>query len=103
MPHSVQTPIVLLEAASAGRPVLASNIPGCRETFEDEVTGFGFEPRNILDLYKTIEKFIFLSYEKKKQMGEAGRQKMEREFNREKVVAIYVNEIMKLVKFSIEE
>ena len=34
---------VLLESASTGRPVLASNIPGCKETFDEGVSGFGFE------------------------------------------------------------
>lgn len=57
---------VLLESAATGRPVIASDIPGCKETFEDGVTGIGFEPRNSDDLIKAVEKFIFLPYEKKK-------------------------------------
>src|SRR5690606_24830493 len=53
---------VLLESASTGRPVLASKVPGCIETFEDEVTGFGFEVKNIDSIVEAILKFIKLTY-----------------------------------------
>lgn len=35
---------VLLEAAASARPILTTNVPGCAETFEEGVTGFGFAP-----------------------------------------------------------
>jgi glycosyltransferase involved in cell wall biosynthesis len=88
---------VLLEAASTGRPVLASNIPGCRETFDEGISGYGFEVRNTLALVNTIEKFIQLPYEKKKQMGIAGRSKVEREFDRQIVIDSYMEEINKIL------
>lgn len=84
---------VLLEAAATGRPVLASNIPGCREAFDEGVSGMGFEPRNVDDLVRAIEQFIALPYEKKAAMGKAGREKMEREFDRRIVVDAYMKEI----------
>ncbi len=84
---------VLLESAAAGRPVLASNIPGCRETFDEGVSGFGFEPRNVDDLVRAIEQFIALPHEQKAAMGKAGRAKMEREFDRKIVVDAYMKEI----------
>lgn len=83
----------LLEAAACGRPVLASKIPGCQETFDDGVTGIGFEPRNSDSLIKAIEIFISLPYEEKKNMGLAARKKMEREFDRKQVVDTYLNVI----------
>ena len=88
---------VLLEAASTGRPVLASNIPGCKETFDEGVSGFGFEAKSVDSLVKVIIKFIELPYEKKKQMGLAGRKKMEREFDRNIVVNAYLDEINKVL------
>ena len=93
---------VLLEAAACGRPVLASNIPGCQEAFDEGITGFGFEPRNVSDLVRVIEKFIVLPYEDKKAMGIAGRKKMEREFDRQIVVDAYMEEIEKILKNKIE-
>ncbi|MCI8554127.1 MAG: glycosyltransferase family 4 protein [Clostridiales bacterium] len=84
---------VLLEAAASGRPVLASRIPGCREAFEEGVSGFGFEARSADDLYLAIEKFLSLSYAQKQEMGLAGRKKMECEFSREKIVCDYMEAI----------
>lgn len=87
---------VLLEASSTGRPVLASNVPGCKETFDEGITGFGFEPRSAESLYRAMEHFISLDNETKSIMGKAARAKMEREFDRNIVVQAYMEEIAKL-------
>jgi len=87
---------VLLETASAGRPVIASNVTGCVETFDEGITGLGFEVRNVDDLADKLIMFIKLSYEKKKIMGIAGRKKMEKEFDRNIVINDYMDEIMKV-------
>lgn len=83
----------LLEAASVGRPVIASIIPGCVETFDEGISGMGFEVRNAEDLTNKLLKFIELPYESKVRMGIAGRTKMEAEFDRQKVVDAYMDEI----------
>jgi glycosyltransferase involved in cell wall biosynthesis len=88
---------VLLEAASTGRPVLASSIPGCMETFDEGISGFGFKPKDPQDLESVLIKFINLPYDQKRSMGIAGRQKMEREFNRNIVVDAYLEEIDKII------
>lgn len=84
---------VLLESASSGRPVLASKIPGCIETYEDSLTGFGFEAMNVGSLVEAIIKFINLPYDEKREMGIAGRRKMENEFDRNIVINAYLQEI----------
>ena len=84
---------VLLEAAACGRAVLASNIPGCQETFDEGITGFGFEPKDVKSLGEAIEKFVALSYEQKKTMGKVGREKIEKEFNRQIVINKYLEQI----------
>jgi glycosyltransferase involved in cell wall biosynthesis len=88
---------VLLESASSGRPVLASRVPGCIETFDEGVSGFGFEVKNVVSLAETIIKFIELSNEEKRNMGLAGRRKMEKEFDRNIVVNAYVYEIDRII------
>ena len=87
---------VILEAASTGRPVLASDIPGCKEAVEDGVNGMLFPPRDGQKMADVIQNFLLLPYEKKVSMGRAGREKMEQEFNREIVVNNYIREIKKL-------
>lgn len=84
---------VLLEAAACGRPVLASDIPGCQETFEEECSGFGFSPRSVESLKEAIEKFIALDYSQKSKMGKKGRVKIEKEFNRNIIIDRYTVEI----------
>lgn len=84
---------VLQEAAASGRPVIASDIPGCREIFEEGKTGFSCEPKNTASLIQAIEKFISLSREERRKMGLEGRIKVEREFDRRKVTRDYLEEI----------
>jgi len=84
---------VLLEAASSGRPIIASDIPGCRETFDEGISGFSFPKKDTEGLIEAIEKFISLDNKKREQMGLAGRKKMEQEFDRQIVVDKYIDEI----------
>lgn len=84
---------VLLEAAACGRPVISSLACGCKETFDDNISGIGFEPKNKEAFIKAVEKFIKLPYEQKKCMGEKGRLKIEKEFDRVMVVDRYINVI----------
>lgn len=86
---------VLLEASASGRPIITTNRSGCREVIDNGVNGFIVEQKNSKDLIEKIEMFISLSYEEKKAMGLAGRQKVEKEFDRKIVVNTYMNEIVK--------
>lgn len=87
---------VLLEAAAIGRVLIASNIPGCRETIDENINGYTFKPKSTNSLVEAIEKFINLSYKDKKKMGFFSRKKVENEFNREIVVNAYMEKIMNL-------
>ena len=84
---------VLLEAAASARPVLASRVPGCAETFDEGGSGLGFEPRDANSLRDAIDRFFRLPRETRAEMGRRGREKMEREFSRADVVATYLREI----------
>ena len=84
---------VLLESASTGRPILASNVTGCKEAFDEGVNGIGFEAKSVEALVDAIQKFLNLPYEKKKQMGLAGRKKMELEYDRKIVINAYLEQI----------
>jgi len=86
---------VLLEAASSGRPILASNIPGCRETFDEEKSGLSFEPGNVNSIVDSINKFNDLSHDEKITMGKSGRQKMIEQFDRKIVIDNYMEVIKK--------
>lgn len=89
---------VLLESASSGRPVLASNVTGCIETFDEGISGLGFEVKDADSLTETIKKFIELPNDQKKAMGMAGRRKMENEYNRKIVTKAYMFEIKRILE-----
>lgn len=88
---------VLLEGASSGRPVIASQIPGCKEIFDEGLTGFGFEPKNSASIVKAVEKFIQLNSQERKQLGLNGRDKVLKDFDRQIVVDAYL-EVLKNIK-----
>ncbi len=77
---------VLLEAACTGRPLICSDIPGCREAVKNEETGFLCTVQDSESLYHAMKKFMELPQEAKEEMGKRGREKMEQEFDRRKVV-----------------
>lgn len=89
---------VLLESAASGRPIITTNRSGCRETIDEGITGFIVKSKDSNDLIKKIEKFINQPYEKKKEMGIAGRTKIEREFDRQIVVNAYLDEIETIIE-----
>lgn len=84
---------VLLESCACGRPIITTNRPGCREVVDDGVNGYIVEERNSEDLIKKVELFLSNSVEERKQMGLAGRRKVEREFNRAIVINKYLKEL----------
>ena len=88
---------VILEHGAMGRPAIASDIPGCREPIDNGKSGYTFELKNVDDLVAKVEKFILLSHEDKSAMGKAAREKMEREYDRNIVTNIYIEEINKIM------
>lgn len=74
----------LLEAASMGRPLITSNIHGCKEAVESN--GYLVNIKDADDLYMRLKDFIELSYEEKVIMARNSRIRMERVFDKKKVV-----------------
>ncbi|NCB03535.1 MAG: glycosyltransferase family 1 protein [Spirochaetia bacterium] len=91
---------VLLESSACGRPIITTNRSGCREVVDEGKNGFLVKIKDTEDLIAKVEAFIALPYEKKKQMGIAGREKVEREFDREIVVDAYMREIENILEES---
>ena len=87
---------VNLESAANGRPVITTDVPGCRETVDDGSTGFLVKAKDAQSLIDGAVRFIALSYEQKKQMGIKARKKVEREFDRQIVVRAYLDAIDKI-------
>ncbi len=84
---------VLLEASAMGRPVISTFVAGCKETFEEGISGFGCESGSIESLLLAMKRFVSLSNERREKMGLNARLKMEKEFNRDLVISAYNEEI----------
>lgn len=82
-----------LECAATGRPVITSNIPGCKEAVDDGITGFLVEPQNVDSLYKAMKKMTEESSANRMKMGLAGRTRMEKYFDKVVVVKKTLDEL----------
>ena len=86
---------VLLEAAASGRAIITTDIPGCREAVDNGKSGMLCKVKSTDSLYKAMKRFTELSREKRELLGKAGREKMEKEFDKKKVVEETVKVITK--------
>jgi glycosyltransferase involved in cell wall biosynthesis len=82
-------PKVLVEAAAAGRAVVTSDVPGCRDAIEVGVSGLLVPPRNPEALAKGIQ-ILINDPELRKKMAEQGRYLAEREFDLNKIVKAHL-------------
>jgi len=78
-------PKSLTEAAASGRPIVTTDVPGCREVVVDGDNGFLVPPRNAERLAQALTNLIDDSA-LRKQMGTRGRQRAELEFANEIVI-----------------
>lgn len=90
---------VLLESAASARPIITTNVSGCKEIVDDNLSGYLIQKENSNDLIKKIEKFLKLSHKEKEKMGLAGRFKVEKEFDRRIVVETYMDQIEKEIGY----
>ncbi len=78
-------PKILLEAAAAGRPIVATDIRGCREIVRPDKNGFLVPPRDRVSLVSAIE-CLLASADLRAAFGRAGRYIAETEFSEPMIV-----------------
>jgi glycosyltransferase involved in cell wall biosynthesis len=83
-------PRTLIEAAAMARPVIATDVPGCRHVVEDGATGLLCRVRDGADLAAKMLAMIEMGPAARAAMGRAGRAKMEREYDERLVLAAYL-------------
>ncbi len=73
-------PVSTMEAMAMGRPILTTDVPGCRETVSQGVNGFMVEPRNVTAL---ADKMAWMIEHASclPAMGAASREMAEEKFN----------------------
>jgi glycosyltransferase involved in cell wall biosynthesis len=88
------TPRTNLEAMAVGRPIITTDVPGCRNTVENGKNGILVPAKDSIALAKAMLKFIKLPFKKKVEMGKYSRQKAENEFD-EKII---IDKYLKIIK-----
>jgi glycosyltransferase involved in cell wall biosynthesis len=83
-------PRSLLEAAAMARPMVATDVPGCREVVSDKETGFLCEVRSAPALATAMEAMLALEPADRDAMGLRARNKVEKEFDEALVVQAYM-------------
>ncbi|CAJ93965.1 Glycosyltransferase [Cupriavidus necator] len=86
-------PRTLLEAASMEKPIVATDVPGCRDVVRDRVTGRLCRPRSAEDLSQTMLELCQSEEETLRQMGKAGRLDVDARFSEGRVIDIYMKAI----------
>ena len=77
---------VLLEAAASGRPLITSDIPGCREAVEDGNSGYLCPAKDADALYEAMRRFMELPKDRRVELGRCGRERMKQQFSKTAVV-----------------
>lgn len=76
----------LLESAAMCRPLITSDIHGCKEAVLDGISGFLTEVKNADTLYEAIERIVLMTNADREAMGIRGRQHMVDRFDKNMVV-----------------
>ena len=87
------TPRTLLEAAAMGKPIITTNVVGCKEVVEHGVNGFLCEVKNAQDLALKMKEILLLSEDQRRLMGVKSRLKMQNEFDEKIVIQKYLQVI----------
>lgn len=87
-------PRTISEGMSMAKPVITTDTAGCREAVEEGVNGYLVKVKDIPSLVEGLENFINLDEASRKLMGQAGREKVLREFDDQKIA----NEIYEIIK-----
>lgn len=89
-------PKILMEAAAIGRPVITTNVPGCRDAVIRNVTGILVPVKNYIALAKSIEK-LCKNKKKLKKIGIAARKHAIKNFNVTDIVAQHISIYKKII------
>lgn len=84
------TPRTLLEAAAMAKPIIATDVPGCREVVDHGRNGLLCQVKDAGDLARRMIEMIDMPPNERCAMGAAGRTKMENEFDERLVVDTYL-------------
>ena len=89
-------PRSLLEAAAMERPLIATDVPGCRNVVEDRVNGRLCRVRDPASLAEAMRDMIETPADQRRAMAEAARRKVQAQYSEEFVVQAYLDALARI-------
>jgi len=86
-------PRTLLEAAAMGRPLVATDVAGCRDVVREGINGFLCAPHDAVSLAGAMERMLGLTGAERARLGAASRAMVEAEYAEQRVVDSYLEAI----------
>lgn len=83
-------PRSVLEAMAMEKIIVTTDMPGCRDTVENEKNGFLVPPKNVDALVAAMQKICGINPEHRRRMGAYSRQKVLREFSDRQILPQYL-------------
>jgi glycosyltransferase involved in cell wall biosynthesis len=90
-------PRSLLEAAAMGRPLIATDVPGCRDLIEDGANGTLCKPKASGSLANAMQKLAKMPRDRLGDMGSASRRLVEKRYSQTVVIGAYLDALGKLL------
>ncbi|HEY0027541.1 MAG TPA: glycosyltransferase family 4 protein [Allosphingosinicella sp.] len=91
-------PRTLLEAGAMAKPLIATDVPGCRHVVAEGVNGFLCEARDAASLADAMMRMARLPQAERAKLGVAGRARIEAEYDEKLVIARYLEAIRDALK-----
>jgi glycosyltransferase involved in cell wall biosynthesis len=86
-------PTILAEAGAMGKPIITTDVAGCRSIVEHGVNGYKVKPKSAQAVAEAMLKMAQLSAKQRRLMGEKGRQKIETAFDHRLIAASFLETI----------
>ena len=83
-------PTILIEAIAAGRPIVATNVPGCRDVVHHNENGLLVAPKDATSLAEAIDQLI-LQPDLREKMGKCGRKLAVNQYSKDKINGVVVS------------
>ena len=81
-----------------GRPLIATDVPGCREIVREGTTGLLCQVRSASSLADAMARFAQMGVDQREALGKAARQTVEAEFSEGAVIDAYLKALRPLVR-----
>lgn len=90
-------PRAVIEAMAMGKPIITTDVPGCRETVTEGENGFLVEARDVTSLIQKMKMMYWLPETLRNQMGTVSREMAVAKFSDKKVIQQYHQIILEIL------